>query len=45
MNKDFALAMEIIDDHENAYSFLKLLLDHEDFLSGVSFASFYFEQS
>ena len=45
MHRDFALAREIIDDHENAY-FSKILPDHEDFVSGMSFVSIYnnFEQ-
>ena len=44
---DFALAREIIDDRENAYIFREFLPDHEDFVSGMSFASIYnnFEQS
>ena len=48
LNRDFALARKIIHDHENGY-FLKILLHHEDFVSGKSFVSYYtcnyFEQS
>ena len=44
--RDFALAREIIDDHENKY-FSIFLLDHEDFFSCKSVMSFYndFENS
>ena len=41
MNRIFALAREIIHDHENG-CFQKCLLDHEDFVSGKSFVSFYY---
>ena len=41
MNRNFELAREIIHDHENGY-FRKCLLDHEDFVSGKSFVSFYY---
>ena len=42
MIRDFAFAREIIDDHENA-KFSKILLDHEDFVSGVSLSSFCYD--
>ena len=41
VNRNFALAREINHDPENGY-FRKCLLDHEYFVSGKSFVSFYY---
>ena len=39
LNRDFALAREILDDHENA-QLSNILPDHEEFVSGMSLMSF-----
>ena len=38
-HRDFALAREVINDHENG-CFSKVLLYHVDFVLGTSFVSF-----
>ena len=40
MNRDVAMSREIIDYYENKH-FSKIFLDHEDFVSGMPFVSFY----